>query len=81
MKKKAASVDRLNLIHDLLATYYKEILEAGIEGEMELSSGTLAALNTFLKNNEIVAALDESEPMKDLTAKFKELINKEKQYA
>ena len=73
-----ASIDKLNLLHDLLASYYKEILEAGIEGEMELSSGTLAALNAFLKNNDITVDVVDSEPLQDLTAKFRELIEQDK---
>ena len=71
---KKASVDKLNALHDLLATYYGELLSEAIEDGEVLSSGTLAALNAFLKNNDITADVIESEPMADLQAKFRALI-------
>ncbi len=71
---KKASVDKLNALHDLLATYYSELLSEAIEDGEVLSSGTLAALNAFLKNNDISCDIIESEPMADLQAKFRALI-------
>lgn len=52
-----ASMDKLNSLHDLLANYYSEILQGGDD----LSSGELAAINAFLKNNDITATAIESD--------------------
>lgn len=70
---KKASMEKLNKLHDILADYYKEQIESG----EELSSGFLAALNSFLKTNEITADTVESEPMMDLTKKLQDLMNDE----
>lgn len=70
-----ATIEKLNGLHDLLATYYKERLE---EGE-HLSSGELAAINAFLKNNNINAEASESSPMQDLTSEFRKRIKIEKE--
>ena len=70
-----ATLDKMNMLHDLLATYYQERLE---EGE-QLSSGELAAVNAFLKNNNITAEVMESEPMQNLTAEFRKRIKLEKE--
>ena len=37
-----ATINKLNAVHDLMATYFTEALESG----EELSSGTLAAINS-----------------------------------
>lgn len=68
---KKASMDKLNKLHDILADYYAEQLESG----EELSSGFLAAVNSFLKTNEVTADLMESEPMMDLQKKLQDLMN------
>lgn len=70
-----ATVAKLNALHDLLATYYKERLEEGDH----LSSGELAAINAFLKNNDIMADVTESSPMMNLTEEFKKRIKLEKE--
>lgn len=57
-------------LHSLLATYYGELLESG----EELSSGTLAALNTFLKNNDVKVDIADSNPLQSLSFKIKELV-------
>ena len=44
-----ASIDLMNVVHLKLATYYEMLLDS----EEDLSSGQLAAINTFLKNNDI----------------------------
>lgn len=44
-----ANLETLNSLHGLIAQYYIEAIESG----EELSSGTLAAINTMLKNNDI----------------------------
>ena len=67
---KKASIDKLNGLHDLMATYFAEALESG----EELSSGTLAAINSFLKTNEITADVVESSPTQNLTMKLRDLI-------
>ena len=67
---KKASIDKLNKVHDLMAEYFTEALNSG----EELSSGTLAAINSFLKTNEITVDVVESSPTQQLSFKLKELI-------
>ena len=68
-----ASMDKLNKLHDIIAQYYIEAVESG----EELSSGTLAAINSFLKTNEITVDLVEESGEQSLTFKLKELMAKE----
>ena len=70
---KKASMDKLNTLHDLIASYYAEDVESG----EELSSGTLAAINAFLKNNNITADVVESEPLQNLSYRIKDLLTEE----
>jgi len=65
-----ATIKKLNAVHDLMADYFTEALESG----EELSSGTLAAINSFLKTNEITVDVVESSPTQNLTMKLKDLI-------
>jgi hypothetical protein len=68
-----ASLSQLNEVHNLVANYYKEMLGSG----EELSSGTLAAINTFLKNNDITVDVTESQPLQNLQYKLRELMELE----
>ena len=70
-----ASIDKLNVLHDLIADYYAEAIESG----EELSSGTLAAINAFLKNNNITVDLVEESPTQNLTFKLQELMKENKE--
>ena len=72
---KKATIEKLNGLHDLMANYFTDQLEAG----EELSSGTLAAINSFLKTNNVVAETSESEPLQDLQKKLKELMLDDKE--
>lgn len=65
-----ASMKQVEQLHALLANYYSELLESG----EELSSGTLAAINTFLKNNEVKIDVADSNPLQNLSFKIKELV-------
>jgi hypothetical protein len=65
-----ASMQQVEALHALLANYYGELLESG----EELSSGTLAAINTFLKNNDVKVDVAESSPLQNLSFKIKELV-------
>ncbi len=65
-----ATMKELDSLHGLIAGYYKECIESG----EDLSSGTLAAINTFLKNNDVKMAVMESTPGQNLTFKLQELI-------
>ncbi len=67
---KKANVGKMDGLHDLLATYFTDQLESG----EELSSGTLAAVNAFLKNNNITVDLVESSPMQNLQFKLSEMV-------
>lgn len=65
-----ATIKELDILHQLTAGYYKDLLESG----ESLSSGELAALNSFLKSNNITADITESKPLQDITAEFKKRI-------
>ena len=65
-----ASMDKMNMLHDLIAQYYIEAVESG----EELSSGTLAAINSFLKTNEIIVDVVDESPTTSLTFKLRELV-------
>lgn len=70
-----ATMSKMNELHDLIATYFITELESG----EQLSSGTLAAINAFLKNNSITADVVESSPTQDLSVKFRDLIKLEEE--
>ena len=73
-----ASLDKLNELHGLIAQYYIDAIESG----EELSSGTLAAINAMLKNNDITVDILESSPTENFTSKLKLLIkDKEEEVA
>ena len=63
-------MEELYELHKLIAGYYKDAVESG----EDLSSGTLAAINTFLKNNEIKVDVVEESPEQSLTFKLQSLI-------
>jgi len=65
-----ANLDLLYKLHKAQADYLLEYLESG----EEVSSGTLAAVNTFLKNNEITVDMVEENSVMSLTQKFAELV-------
>ena len=77
MSNKKASMDKLNALHDLIATYYGDVIKEALEDGEQLSSGTLAAINAFLKNNDITADVVESDPTQNLTCRLRELIKRE----
>ena len=65
-----ASMKDVEKLHALLATYYSDLLESG----EEVSSGTLAAINTFLKNNDVKVEVADSNPLQNLSFKIKEMV-------
>jgi len=67
---KKAGINELSKLHGVFANYLTEELESG----EELSSGTLAAINSFLKNNNITADITESEPLQNLQSKISKLM-------
>lgn len=62
-----ANIEKLNNLHDMLASYYTQRLAEG-----ELSPSELSAINTFLKHNEITADVVESKPMMSLVQELKD---------
>jgi len=73
-----ANLTKLNELHGVIAKYYVEAVESG----EELSSGTLAAINAFLKNNDITVDVVEDSPAQSLSNKLQLLImNKEEEIA
>ena len=65
-----ASMKEVEVLHNLLTKYYSDLLN---EGE-ELSSGTLAAINTFLKNNDVKVDIVDSNPLQNLTFRIQDLV-------
>lgn len=65
-----ASMKEVEKLHSLLANYYSELLESG----EEVSSGTLAAINTFLKNNDVKVEAVDGNPLQNLSFKIKEMV-------
>ena len=73
-----ANMTEMYDLHRLVAEYYKDALTSG----EDLSSGTLASINAFLKNNDVKVDVVESSPSQNLTFKLKELVeasNKQKE--
>ena len=63
----------LKVMHELHGKIMKYYIDAIDSGE-ELSSGTLAAINAALKNNDITVDIVEYSPSQDMTNKLKLLI-------
>lgn len=76
---KKASIEKLNALHDAIADYYGTVVEEAIEEGAELSSGTLNAINGFLKTNNITADVVESEPLQNLSYRIADLIKQEEE--
>ena len=68
-----ASMKEMEGLHKLVTQYYSDLLQ---EGE-ELSSGTLAAINSFLKNNDIKVDVVEGSPLQDISLKLRDLVSEE----
>lgn len=67
---KKANMEQLHNLHKLIAEYYAEAINSG----EDLSSGTLAAINTFLKNNDIKVDVVEQSDKQNLTFKLRDLV-------
>ncbi len=65
-----ANLGTLHNLHKVIANYYIEAVDSG----EELSSGTLAAINSFLKNNDITVDVIEDSPEQDLSKNLRLLI-------
>ena len=65
-----ANLSKLNDLHRIITEYYIEAVGSG----EELSSGTLAAINTHLKTNNITVDVVEDSPTQNMTSKLKLLI-------
>lgn len=65
-----ANIKTLHELHGVIAKYYIEAVDSG----EELSSGTLAAINAFLKNNDITVDIIEDSPEQDLSKNLRLLI-------
>lgn len=72
-----ANMEELYDLHKLIAGYYAEAVNSG----EDLSSGTLAAINTFLKNNDIKVDVAEQSSAQNLSFKLTELIEASKKEA
>lgn len=71
-------MDLMNDLHNIVAKYYKEYMADALEDGEEVSSGTLAAVNTFLKNNNITVDAVESDDMLDLGKQLREMVHEPK---
>lgn len=67
-------MDLMNALHGVVAEYYKDYMATALEDGEEVSSGTLAAVNTFLKNNNITVDMVESDEMMDLGLQFRDMV-------
>lgn len=65
-----ANMNEMYDLHRLVAEYYMEALTSG----EDLSSGTLASINAFLKNNDIKVDVAEASPTQNLSFKLRELV-------
>ncbi|MCI4437044.1 MAG: hypothetical protein JHC33_09585 [Ignisphaera sp.] len=68
---KMASREKLYSLHDIYADYLVEQLESG----EVLSSGTLAAIGAFLKNNNITTDIAPQNTKMNLTSRITALLN------
>jgi len=74
MASKKANLSQMNDLHKVITEYYIEAVGSG----EELSSGTLAAINSHLKTNNITVDIIEDSPTQNLTSKLQLMImNKE----
>lgn len=71
-------MDLMNELHGVLAKYYKEYMELALDDGEEVSSGFLAAANTFLKNNNITVDMVESDEMLDLGVMIRDMVKNDK---
>ena len=76
---RKANKDELYELHRAVAQYYLDAVNSG----EELSSGTLAAINAFLKNNDVSMDVIEESPEQNLSNKLRLLIanNQEEEVA
>ena len=74
-----ANMDLMNELHGVLAKYYKGYMQDALEDNEEVSSGFLAAVNTFLKNNNITVDMIESDEMMDLGVTLRSMVKKDKE--
>ena len=65
-----ANKEQMYNLHRVIAEYYLEAVDSG----EELSSGTLAAINAFLKNNDVTMDIVEDSPEQDLSKNLRLLI-------
>ena len=74
---RKANKDELYKLHQAIAKYYIEAVESG----EELSSGTLAAINSFLKTNEVIMDVVEDSPEQNLSNKLRLLVMEDREEA
>jgi len=75
---RKANKDELYELHKAIAKYYLDAVDSG----EELSSGTLAAINSFLKTNEVTMDVVEESPEQNLSNKLRLLVmNQEEEIA
>lgn len=67
-------MDLMNELHGVVAKYYKEYMADALADGEEVSSGTLAAVNTFLKNNNITVDMVESDDLLDLNVTLRNMV-------
>ena len=65
----------MNQLHNVVANYYKDYMQTALDDGEEVSSGTLAAVNTFLKNNNITVDAVESDELLDLGKELRSMVS------
>lgn len=69
----AATRQRLELLHKLLADSFIERLEADAKDGIPTDAATLGAISKFLKDNEVTADPADSDELANLKRQFSEL--------
>ena len=67
-------MELMNELHGVVAKYYKDYMETALDDGEEVSSGTLAAVNTFLKNNNVTVDIVESDDLLDLGLQLRTMV-------
>jgi len=73
MSEKATR-KKLNKLHAKVTDYYIDFLDEASEDELEIASGTLSAINAFLKQNDVSADISDSEKLASLKGSFQDRV-------
>ena len=72
-----ANLELMHALHGVVAEYYNGYMKEALDSNEEVSSGMLAAINTFLKNNNITVDVVESDAVMDLGITLRDMVMRE----